>query len=547
MARLGRARRPAGVSERRGAGRRRPAGRHARARRPRGRRPATSRLAGANLAGANLAAANLEGANLEGADLAGADLRRCTLRGARLHGVGAWRRRRCSANLREATGLTGLQFAGADLAGVRLPETLSFDARLDYVAESSQNARPAFLSILLSCVFVILTVFSTTDAALLANASLALLPDLSLDIPAASFFWVAPFLLLGLYVYLHLQMSGIGETLAELPAVFPDGTPLEKRAYPWMATNLLRMKGGWPSFRLEELVAIVLLWGVVPLTLTAVWVRYLPLRNWVLSGVHVALIVLCVWAAMRLFAQTVLTMSRGRLRMRHPRTSLWGLAALLIVATLAVGWAPIVFDANPRRIPSPGHRRPGCQPGRRHPAPQGPALCGGARRQADQRRRPRRRSQPRRLPARGVRRRRNGERPAGRTDLDGADFRNACLRKASLKDADMEDADFRGAYLGLADLRSPLLAHADFEGANLQGADLRGAFLTGANFAGANLRCFASHKKELHPQVECADLTGAKLDGARFPADLSHAKGLTQGQLDNACGDEATLLPKGCD
>ena len=203
---------------------------------------------------------------------------------------------------------------------MRLPETLSFDARLDYVAESSQNARPAFLSILLSCVFVILTVFSTTDAALLANASLALLPDLSLDIPAASFFWVAPFLLLGLYVYLHLQMSGIGETLAELPRVFPDGTPLEKRAYPWMATNLLRMKGGWPSFRLEELVAIVLLWGVVPLTLTAVWVRYLPLRNWVLSGVHVALIVLCVWAAMRLFAQTVATMSRGRLRMRHPRS-----------------------------------------------------------------------------------------------------------------------------------------------------------------------------------------------------------------------------------
>ena len=64
----------------------------------------------------------------------------------------------------------------------------------------------------------------------------------------------------------------------------------------------------------------------------------------------------------------------------------------------------------------------------------------------------------------------------------------------------MEDADFRGAYLGLADLRSPLLAHADFAGANLQGADLRGAFLAGANFAGANLRCFASHKKELHPQ-----------------------------------------------
>jgi hypothetical protein len=37
----------------------------------------------------------------------------------------------------------------------------------------------------------------------------------------ASFFWVAPILLLCLYVYLHLHMAGIGETLSELPAVFP--------------------------------------------------------------------------------------------------------------------------------------------------------------------------------------------------------------------------------------------------------------------------------------------------------------------------------------
>ena len=55
-----------------------------------------------------------------------------------------------------------------------------------------------------------------------------MLPDLATNIPATSFFWVAPILLLCLYVHLHLHMAGIGETLSELPAVFPDGTPLQE-------------------------------------------------------------------------------------------------------------------------------------------------------------------------------------------------------------------------------------------------------------------------------------------------------------------------------
>ena len=203
-------------------------------------------LAGADLADADLEGADLEGADMQGASLAGANLRRCRLVGSHLRDV----RGLATATLRDAdlhgvTGLSGTEFAGADLAGARLPETLSFQPRLDYIAQTSQNARPAFLSIMLSCVFIVLTVFSTPDSALLSNASLAVLPDLATNIPAASFFWVAPILLLSLYVYMHLQMYGIGETRADLPAVFPDGTPLEKRAYPWVATNLLRMRSGW--------------------------------------------------------------------------------------------------------------------------------------------------------------------------------------------------------------------------------------------------------------------------------------------------------------
>jgi uncharacterized protein YjbI with pentapeptide repeats len=503
-------------------------------------------LSGADLSGADLEAADLANSNLEGADLSGANLRRCNLQGCRLRGVKGFAQAALhDVNLQGATGLVGTEFAGADLAGARLPESLSFGGRLSYI-ETSQNARPVFVSILLSCVFIILTVVSTPDAALLSNASLAVLPDLATNIPATSFFWVAPILLLCLYVYLHLHMAGIGETLSELPAVFPDGTPLEKRAYPWIATNLLRLRGGWRGLRFEEMVAIGLLWGAVPVTLLVIWLRYLPFRDWLMSGLHVALIVACFWGAIRLFEQTATKMCRGDLSIRHRRGLLCSLGVLLVATTLAVGLFPILFDANPRRIPSFVIDVRGADLSRavlrhkdlRHAAGREANLTGADLRDADLGRADFQRSAfvGADLESAGLQ----------RTDLDSADFRNACLRKASMSEADMEDADFRGAYLGRTDLRSRLLTRANFAGANLQNADLRDADLTGANFERTIVGCYASQKKELEPDIECADLQGALLQRARFAAaDLRYAEGLTQAQLDGACGDKATLLPDG--
>ncbi|MFO1120184.1 MAG: pentapeptide repeat-containing protein [Rhodospirillales bacterium] len=504
-------------------------------------------FAGADLTGADLEGADLEGANLRGASLAGANLRRCRLAGSHLRDIrGLNSATLRDADLQGATGLTGTEFAGADLVGTQLPQTLSFQPRLDYVAQTSQNARPAFLSIMLSCVFIILTVFSTPDSALLANASLAVLPDLATNIPAASFFWVAPVLLLGLYVYMHLQMHGIGETLADLPAVFPDGTPLEKRAYPWIATNLLRMRRGWSGLRFEEVVTIFLLWGTVPLTLLAIWLRYLPLRDWPVSGMHVILIVACGWGAIRLFEQTAARCAGGAVSLPHGRAVLTGFAVLLSVVTVAAGSYPLWFNINPRKAPlgvldlrdadlSHAILR---KRDLRYAAGGEAKLSGADLRDArlDH-------SDFQRSAFTGA----DMESASlAETDLDSADFRGACLRKASLHDADMEDATFRHAYLGRADLRSRLLTRADFSSAELHGADLRGADLTGADFRNASLRCFASHKTEPSMQIDCASLEAAELTGARFEgADLAYAVGLTQAQLDGACGDAATRLPQG--
>ena len=65
-----------------------------------------------------------------------------------------------------------------------------------------------------------------------------------------------------------------------------------------------------------------------------------------------------------------------------------------------------------------------------------------------------------------------------------------------------------------------VFSSSNFAGANLTNASFVGAYVEGASFAGATL-------------------TGANFSGAR----LDRATGLTQRQLNQACGDETTSLP----
>jgi uncharacterized protein YjbI with pentapeptide repeats len=102
-------------------------------------------------------------------------------------------------------------------------------------------------------------------------------------------------------------------------------------------------------------------------------------------------------------------------------------------------------------------------------------------------------------------------------NLAGADLTNTCV-----KDHDLHSADFTGANATLMCMSF----------ANFTGVSFRDAELSGANLAGAKL--------------DGADLTGAGTSITSFlGTDLTHVKGLTQKQLDVACGDRTTKLPPG--
>jgi uncharacterized protein YjbI with pentapeptide repeats len=133
----------------------------------------------------------------------------------------------------------------------------------------------------------------------------------------------------------------------------------------------------------------------------------------------------------------------------------------------------------------------------------------------------------------------------------GADLTSANLHGADLLRADLASANLTGAKLTAVNLTRANLREADLHGADLRGAHLLLTNLTSANLSNANLTGAILFR----PDLTSANLTGAKLTGAKLSnailtgailtgADLRSAVGLSQMQLNEACGT-ATRLPPG--
>ena len=132
------------------------------------------------------------------------------------------------------------------------------------------------------------------------------------------------------------------------------------------------------------------------------------------------------------------------------------------------------------------------------------------------------------------------------------DLTNAVLRDATLTHAALRESRFASADLRRADLTRGTFTGSDFQKADMSSAIARGADFSGADMTGARLPMANLSNADLSDAVftdtRAAEVTftDATMKGARFDgADLRSAEGLTQGQLDTACGDARTRLPVG--
>ena len=134
--------------------------------------------------------------------------------------------------------------------------------------------------------------------------------------------------------------------------------------------------------------------------------------------------------------------------------------------------------------------------------------------------------------------------------LDGSDMTGAHFRKAQLfgvrgtrvvmRGAVFEDATLTGASLTHSSLQQAKLNRAELARGQFHDNDFSGADFSHARLADANL----ARSRFTDARLDGADLSGASLDGADLSgASLRTAQGLTQAQLDAACGDGRTTLP----
>jgi uncharacterized protein YjbI with pentapeptide repeats len=299
----------------------------------------------ADLSGANLAGLDLDAYDLSGLDFRGANLFRVKFGDAHVEGADFRGADLREADLRGARSLLAPQLAGADLAGARLPEDLQEFAGLKHVDAASGHVQRLFFILLLACVYCWLTIAVTTDANLLNNFSEQPLPIIGTKINLVMFYWAAPFLLLCVYLYFHLCLQRLWEALAGLPGVFPDGLPLPHRVHPWLWNGLVwayspRLRDRRPPLLgLQKILAILLVWWAGPLTILALWWRYLPAHDWTITILQLVFLTLALDGTLGF---SLLTRATLRLEERRPSHGkrLWrpvyGLALLSATATFAV-------------------------------------------------------------------------------------------------------------------------------------------------------------------------------------------------------------------
>ncbi|MEP1230040.1 MAG: pentapeptide repeat-containing protein [Litorimonas sp.] len=131
--------------------------------------------------------------------------------------------------------------------------------------------------------------------------------------------------------------------------------------------------------------------------------------------------------------------------------------------------------------------------------------------------------------------------------LAGAIFEDATLTEASVTNSTLHKIDLNRATMTRAnfsqnDFRAAILTNAQAVNANLSNSNFENAILDDGNFQDTNL----TDSNFKNASFGKAILLGSQLQGTNLSgADLSNAQGLSQAQLDTACGNVSTQLPHG--
>ena len=508
-------------------------------------------LVGFNLSYANFSRADLERADLSRAALVGTDFTDAAmpsskLRGANLRGAIFTRTNLCDADLTmtgpnwrliepgapasdrlltsfdppaTASGLTPLQFAGADLALATLPSDISsFEPALS-AKHIADRGRVISLALIAAVSFSLITLLSSKDVDLLLPRAHATLPFLNITVPISWFQLIVPLVLLSVYVYFHLHLQQFWNCLSAMPMRFPDGRLLDVVAQDWLLTVIVRefvqpwktvpanLAAGSPLspvvlHKFQLLMTMATGWGLIPFTIFVFWVRILPLRDLTLIIFSSSIFISSIFLMVFFYECAKQSFIQDKRCSKYPwtRSIYVTFYAFMIVFLFNYGiyfdrsgwpdsWLPIrnyalLVDeqfATPISHPDGTLRMSAATlTGRVLPNVKamgaffdGAILVGSVMVNAD---------------------------------LTGASLRGANLTSVDLTDANLTGADLRDTTLLRTTLRNAILTRAKFNGnSNLDRADLQGAILIGTRFEGVDLSKNDSIKESRFLEIACVD------------------------------------------
>jgi uncharacterized protein YjbI with pentapeptide repeats len=193
-------------------------------------------------------------------------------------------------DLTEINGLVAVHLSGTNLTGAKLPANVTFTESLANIAELCKNTGKLFGVLIAALAFAVIMAFKIKDPQLLTDTGVAVLPVVAIELPARLFFGVIPIVVLVLYFLVHFYLRRLCVLLAHLPAIFPDGMPVDQKVYPWLMNDIVRR--GMPLLKTHD-TALATLQGWLfhflaftwpYLMMIVVWLRCLVRHDWVLTG-----------------------------------------------------------------------------------------------------------------------------------------------------------------------------------------------------------------------------------------------------------------------
>ncbi len=391
--------------------------------------------------GVSLAGCDLRRVDLTGSDLSGVDLKDAFLEGARLERV---------------DGLAAWQLRGANLTGAHLPKAIEKFEGLKAVESNTKSSARSWTSTILACLFCWLTVGTTTDQGFFGVEHDTALPFVQTKISPYGFYVVAPLLLAVMFLFLQYSLQQLWEAFTSLPAVFPDGAPLHKRASPFFLSGIVQTQvrrfraEATGLVRWQAFLAWLLGWWVVPITIALLWLRSLVARLAWLTAVQLFSLAVVITASL-FFTSIAQRTLRGSPPNRFYWRRLFAQGRLLrkVVWALPISVSLWVFsfrvfqDSLPDRYGSWSHADLSY-------AKLSPPELGTGTGESDVR----------------------GTRGLYGRNLKGCKASYSVMANVELEGADLSGCDFTGADLHNAHIVAARLSRANLSSANLRGATL---------------------------------------------------------------------------